>query len=250
MAYDFDWHRQHGEKTSSSAATVLRILFSINKPTSVLDLGCGDGRWLEQCLALGVGDIQGVDGPWTDTSKLLIPKNKVLVQDLSAPVQLERTFDLAMSMEVAEHVAGESADTFVRSLTRHSDMILFGAAIPFQGGYRHINEQWPSYWRAKFKLEGYEAFDPLRNLIWTDQNCHYWYKQNLLVYIKATSRHRVAQIMEFFHSTGATQLPTDIVHPEKFSAIASYRQIAFRPLLKELPVATIRKMGQLVQRKV
>ena len=41
------------------------------------------------------------------------------------------------------------ADNYINSLTRLAPVILFSAAIPFQGGSGHVNEQWPEYWVAK-----------------------------------------------------------------------------------------------------
>lgn len=56
-----------------------------------------------------------------------------------------RRFDLAMTIEVAEHLTPVRADSFVEDLTRLSDVVLFSAAIPAQGGINHVNEQWQSY---------------------------------------------------------------------------------------------------------
>ena len=63
---------------------------------------------------------------------------------------LERKFDLAISLEVAEHLKSSSSEDFVQSLTTLAPMILFSAAIPHQGGLHHINEQWLEYWGDLF----------------------------------------------------------------------------------------------------
>jgi hypothetical protein len=34
------------------------------------------------------------------------------------------------------------------------EVVLFSAAIPFQGGVGHINEQWPDYWVKYFSKTG------------------------------------------------------------------------------------------------
>jgi 2-polyprenyl-3-methyl-5-hydroxy-6-metoxy-1,4-benzoquinol methylase len=64
-----------------------------------------------------------------------------MAQSLDSPLDLGRAFDLVISLEVAEHLPESAADAFIDSLVRHGDVILFSAAIPFQGGHRHINEQ-------------------------------------------------------------------------------------------------------------
>ena len=64
--YDIKWHGRHGIKTTSSAETIIDILMSFLDLESVLDVGCGDGRWLSVCRTKGVSTISGVDGPWTE----------------------------------------------------------------------------------------------------------------------------------------------------------------------------------------
>jgi len=71
-------------------------------------------------------------------------------------------------MEVAEHLSEARAASFVEDLTALGSVILFSAAIPFQGGEHHINEQWPEYWALMFRGFGYDCADVLRELVWAD----------------------------------------------------------------------------------
>lgn len=247
--YDFDWHRRHGAKTSHSADRALAIIAGIAPFGSVLDIGCGDGRWLEAAGRAGATHLVGVDGPWTEADRLRVPKEAVHVQDLNEPVRLDRRFDLAMSLEVAEHVEVANAEGFVDNLTTHADHVLFGAAIPFQGGFRHLNERWPSYWRALFEARGYRCFDPLRAALWPDDEVHFWYKQNVLVYVSEDAKDLIERYEAHEASAGSAALPTDIVHPDHYEAIASYSQIAFKPLLRQLPKRSARKISTILRRK-
>jgi SAM-dependent methyltransferase len=231
--YDFEWHKVHGARTSSSAAKALAALRRIHPFTSVLDVGCGDGRWLAAARDLGVEDVQGVDGPWTERDRLVIPAEAVHIQDLSGPLDLGRRFDLAISLEVAEHVAGEYAEQFVDNLARHADVVLFGAAIPHQGGFRHLNERWQSYWAGLFQTRGLRRFDPLRARLWDDPEVHYWYKQNMLVYVNRAAPGLVERFETALAAEATDELPTDIVHPEKYEA--AVRDVSVKAVLKGLP---------------
>src|SRR5260370_9344125 len=102
--YDFKWHEDHGNKTTASAEKIIDSVISFLDGDGVLDVGCGDGRWLSGCRAKGAATISGVDGPWTDPVRLLIPADTVTIQELSVPFDLNRRFSLAISLEVAEHV--------------------------------------------------------------------------------------------------------------------------------------------------
>lgn len=56
-----------------------------------------------------------------------------------------KPFDVAESLEVAEHFEAKYAQNFINLLTSLSDIIIFSAAIPLQGGTHHVNEQPPAY---------------------------------------------------------------------------------------------------------
>lgn len=250
MSYDSKWHQMHGDMTSASARTVLSALHEALPLDTALDVGCGDGRWLEAWCGLGASAVVGVDGPWNDTSVLRFAQTDFIVQDLSTPFDLGRRFDLAISLEVAEHVPPASSQGFVETLTRHADCVLFGAAIPFQGGYRHINERWQSWWVALFAEKNYDVFDPFRQMIWDDPGVHYWYKQNMLLYIQSGREDLKESVIRWMAQRSLSGLPVDIVHPKKYEAIASYDQIAFKPLLRRLPSRVWGKAGQVIRGKI
>lgn len=182
------------------------------RPASVLDVGCATGTWLAEWGRAGVSDLLGIDGDYVDRTALKLPRDRFKPIDLSRAFSLDRRFDLVQTLEVAEHLDQACADTFVASLTRHSDTVLFSAAIPGQGGTHHVNEQWPSYWAEKFEKAGYTAYDVVRPRFWTDSRVQYWYRQNTLLF----SRERV-------FSDAVSRL--DLVHPEMWQTGRTYKQI-------------------------
>lgn len=162
---------------------VPEILNLIN-PKSVVDVGCGTGTWLKVFQDLGIKDILGIDGDYVDLSLLKIEKIFLSTFDLEKKMSLNRKFDLALSLEVAEHLSFESSDIFVKTLCDLSDTIIFSAAIPNQGGQNHINEQEPKYWIEKFEKEGFMLFDVLRPIFWDNPNVDSWYRQNMFLFTK------------------------------------------------------------------
>jgi hypothetical protein len=103
------------------------------------------------------------------------------------PFSLSERFDLAISLEVAEHLPRRSASGFVRSLCQLAPIVLFSAAVPGQGGEHHVNEQWPEYWRQAFANHHFVMFDPFRPLLWHDERVAFYYRQNLFLFIRMTS---------------------------------------------------------------
>jgi hypothetical protein len=149
---------------------------------SVLDLGSGRGVWLSEWATAGISNVLGVDGDYVDQTRLAIPTSSFHATDLTKPLELGRRFDLAQSLEVGEHLPETAAKTLVNSLTKHSDRVLFSAAVIGQGGEFHINEKPLSFWQELFAERGYTAFDCVRPELKSAKDVEPWYKYNTVFY--------------------------------------------------------------------
>lgn len=159
------------------------VLPLVGEPKAVVDFGAGSCDLLAQLIELRPEvDCIGVDHPEMPTDGIYIPRDCFIHADLSKPLDLGRRFDIATCLEAAEHLPPEAAETIVETLVRHSDTIIFSAAIPGQGGTGHLNEQWPSYWIERFAAHGYSCFDVLRPATWNNQNVVVWYRKNMLIF--------------------------------------------------------------------
>ncbi|HMP90757.1 MAG TPA: methyltransferase domain-containing protein [Kiritimatiellia bacterium] len=174
-------------------------------PATVLDIGCGTCDWLNAFQAHG-SSVTGVDGPYADIIAVKMDPSRVILHNLETPLDLQTTFDLVVSLEVAEHIHPLSAKTFIDSVTRHGKIILFSAAIPLQGGQNHLNEQWPGFWRRLFKENGYYYCDIIRPKFWDDQRVDVFYRQNMFLVCENSLRDRYPE----------TNTILNIVHPESY----------------------------------
>ena len=170
--------------SKQSAIEIVPLILELLKPSSVVDIGCGSGEWLSVFNRYGVEDILGVDGNYVDRNSLAISSDKFLALDLTQPFTINRKFDLVVSLEVAEHLPIESAEIFIDSLTKLGSVILFSAAIPFQGGTHHVNEQWQEYWIELFSNKNYQVIDCIRPGVWQNENVEYWYAQNTFMFVR------------------------------------------------------------------
>lgn len=208
-----------------SARLVVPIILEYIRPASVVDVGCGRGSWLRAFTENGVGRIVGIDGDYVDTSKLLIDRKDFRTADLTQPLGLDDEYDLAISLEVAEHLPSSSAPQLVRSLTGLSPVVLFSAAIPGQGGYLHVNEQWPAYWNVLFGERGFTRFDPIRPRIWQNERVEWWYRQNIFLYASPIGIARAPKL----RGAGANG-DIELVHT---SILGRYQTLS--GVLKEIP---------------
>lgn len=175
--YDNEFFDRYDHKRYYSACAVVPLLLKLVKPGSVVDVGCGSGMWLKAFEANGISDLLGIDGDWVKHR----PDN-FFCADLNKPLVLSRKFDLALSLEVAEHLS--NADALIQSLSNAAPIILFSAAIPGQGGINHINEQWQDHWVDQFRNEGFLAADVIRPLMWNLRDVSFWYRQNLILFAR------------------------------------------------------------------
>ena len=189
--YDAGFYEYINAGSLASARVVCPLLVAWLKPDSLLDVGCGTGTWCKVWRESGVNDVLGVDDDYVNRSALLIDQSSFRSQDLSHAFDLGRTFSLVVSLEVAEHVAPDSADAFVESLSRHGDVVLFSAAVPGQGGEFHVNEQPLEYWRTRLARHGFRCFDALRPKIIDNPEVEPWYRYNTLLYARAGGLERL-----------------------------------------------------------
>lgn len=184
-----------------SANVVAPLVFDVAMPSTVIDVGCGEGWWALAFDALGCRTI-GLDGAHVETvgcsfrpTDLLQP---IPVAEVCGLMKVEK-FDLAVCLEVGEHLPESRAAGLVADLCELSDVILFSAAIPHQTGPGHITCRWPSWWAHHFADHGFYLDGSLRWAIWNDARVEPWYRQNLMI---ATRDPR------------SVSEPLDVVHPE------------------------------------
>jgi len=182
--YSNDYYASFQDASLRSARVVVPLMLELFRPESVVDVGCGQGYWLSAFCDAGITDVLGLDGDYVDRKKLRIPADRFLSAELATPPVINRTFDLVVSVEVAEHLPPSSSDRFADFMCSLAPVLLFSAAIPGQHGTAHTNPRWHHYWRDAYAARGFTALDPLRHRIWHDERVAIYYRQNIHVYVR------------------------------------------------------------------
>lgn len=214
--YDTAFYEEIQGGSHRSAAVIVPIVTDLLRPSSVVDVGCGTGTWLRAFSEAGASEVLGVDGDYVDRNALEIPVDRFLPADLSAgTVEVgDRMFDLAVSLEVAEHLPPDAADRFVTSLCKLAPIVLFSAAVPVQGGHGHVNEQWPDWWAEKFDRLGFRVVDYVRPRVWGDPAVETSYAQNTFLYASEQALVARPELADVARLGG--RMPLRVVHPRLF----------------------------------
>jgi hypothetical protein len=154
-AYDGGFFDFNGQDSRPLARFLAPQLIELLHVRSAVDFGCGAGVWVEALHDCGL-DVLGVEGSENAAARLRCPAELVQFHDLRLPLNLGRTADLTISIEVAEHIEDEFAEVYVDNLVSVAPRVIFmTAAPPGQGGVHHVNLQPKEYWTKKIFARGY-----------------------------------------------------------------------------------------------
>lgn len=119
-----------------------------------------------------------------------------------------------MCLEVAEHLSAKSAERFIQCLTRHSPVIVFSAAVPFQGGHHHVNEQFLPYWVDMFARQGYRMIDLFRQQLWNRPDVLWWLRQNMVLFVDGEAVSKSDSLRDELDRQNHG--PVSIIHPDLY----------------------------------
>lgn len=185
--YDERFFRIHTEPQFAWEEDASKTLIKHLGLTSILDLGCGVGRWIKAANDIGISDVHGIEYCYDRSKKYIYESiiEKTFKGDVSIEFDLSRKFDCVLSIEVAEHILPQNSETFVKNCINHSSrVIVLTAAPPGQGGHGHINCQPIDFWVNLFEKNGAKRNPDTEKqllLIWKDI-CPEYIKKNLMIF--------------------------------------------------------------------
>ena len=165
--------RKNAETRRPMLREFARAMDEVLSPRSVVDVGSGPGflleYWAERDRRVDGLEFSAEESIAIAADSVRDAIQKADITQWGKDFPFPYRYDLAVSLQVAEHVHPDFADDMVVGMTRLADTILFSAAEPGQRGIGHVNCQTMDYWTKKFLFVGYrtdhEAIDAWRDEI-------------------------------------------------------------------------------------
>lgn len=153
----------------------------------IIDVGCGPGLYVDELRKLRF-DAHGVDNDERLPKEAWFHMVDVTATPDLTSAPLDGHFDVAMSIEVGEHIPEDAAHQYAIFLSATgAHTLYFSAARPGQGGHGHINCQPKAYWTKLLHGVGF-YYDPDETDAWmTFMRAGYhmgWLVQNGMVFRK------------------------------------------------------------------
>lgn len=249
--YSADFYNSVEQRAKSSAEVVLNYFFEYfdrDKFKRSIDFGCGSGAWTQALLEKSPTHVIGFD---LKESIEIVSKRlqdyvntrlDLRIIDFSSDRMkgMERG-DLGICLEVAEHLDSSIALKLIEWISGTTNVILFSAATPGQGGTGHINEQEHSYWLNQFRNHGFQVFDLIRPRMQNDGRCARFYALNIFVLVRQSVSLETYVIENRLTSLESTRLDGNPI--DYRTQLEKFRY----SLLKRIPHRTVTKLSTIIK---
>ncbi len=187
--YDEQFYNYADRCLAHAAPFIVDDVVATYRAESAIDVGCGSGALMQAFAAAGVR----THGLEHSAAGLALCRSRGLsVTDFDlcdTSCVATGVFDIAVCLEVAEHLPQSVSANLVQLLCAFSPVVVFTAAPPGQGGLGHINEQPYEYWVDLFIDQGFQR--DIRtadrwNRHWRSHGVAPFYHQNLMVFAAET----------------------------------------------------------------
>lgn len=161
------------------ASLAEKLVFLFAPCESIVDIGCGNGKYVMNFLAHGIS-CKGYDGsPLTPE----LSGGLCETMDFSQPVDIGK-FDMVLSLEVGEHIPVQYEQIFIDNLCNASKyLILMSWAVEGQPGIGHVNCRSNEYIIAEVEKRGFK-YTPKTSELLRKISSLPWFKNTLMFFVK------------------------------------------------------------------
>ncbi|NEQ79577.1 MAG: class I SAM-dependent methyltransferase [Moorea sp. SIO2I5] len=228
-AFDYNSEYFTSEIFDTNYQAIASTIVKTYQPKRVAEFGCGPGHLTRELARLGV-EVTAVDGySEPDFSESSIEFHKLDLNDEVAIANRfsNHNFDLAISLEVAEHLEPETSPILISWMTSVAPIVVFSAAVPSQSGHGHINLHSRDYWHRLFTKHNFVVADRIREKLRQIPNVAPWYRYNIIDYLQA-EHSQAPEILEVIERLLASESAASTAYYEE-----STKMRLLQPYLKD-----------------
>ena len=185
--YNLNFHKSIENEEIPQAIRIAMYIKEFIKPKNFIDFGSSSGIYVDQ-IQKNISTIDAIGYEFSeDACNNAVCKN-IINCDLTQELNVEKKENtLGLCLEVLEHIDDKYWLEVLTNITNLSDIIIFSAAHPGQGGIGHIN--------CRPKIDWIKRFHKLGWIIDHDLTTHFinymvsgyhfgWLRMNVIILIK------------------------------------------------------------------
>lgn len=202
--YSSDFYDSVSSRAAETARILSNIFSQVIRPNSIVDIGSGLGIWSKVFLETfpEIDQLTAIDLERHESEILDSLEDASCftfsVHDLESKGGLPGTYyDLAICVEVLEHVSPAAAEVIFDEFAAKCSFIIFGAAIKGQGGTHHINESSFAFWTKEMFNRGLIPLDVARPKLKPNNRVPGYYKYNIIVWWNPSLQHNLPTTPNF-----------------------------------------------------
>lgn len=148
----YNWGQMINEESPMAERLAEWLSQFAHEEMTLCDLGSGPGHFAEAVESKTIIDADAYDIEFKSKDVLPLDLTKHSASNCGLP------YDVALCLEVAEHIEERFAKTVVKNVVKSinpkTGMLIWSAARAGQGGVGHVNCKPPEYWLDLFNQEG------------------------------------------------------------------------------------------------
>lgn len=186
--YNYDFHSSIESEELPQARRIAEYI-RFNIPCKkFIDFGSSTGIYVRE-MKNTYPEVECIGYEFSDSAVDKAVTSNIILADLTEPLDVEKKDStLGLCLEVLEHIDDAHWSSVLENITKLSDIIIFSAARPGQGGTGHIN--------CRPKLDWIRRFHSLGWVVDHDKTTHFlsfmtsgyhmgWLRNNAIVLVKA-----------------------------------------------------------------
>jgi hypothetical protein len=186
--YNKVFHKSIEYEELPQAERIALYIRDFIKPNKFIDFGCSSGLYVDQ-IKKNIPSINSVGYEFSEYACDNALCDNIIKFDLTKSLNIEKTENtLGLCLEVLEHIDDNYSMDVLKNITNLSDIIIFSAAHPGQGGTGHINCRPKIDWIKRFHNLGWVVHHDLTThfINYMLNGIHFgWLRMNVIILIKA-----------------------------------------------------------------